>query len=88
MQLPTGWKTNVCLALYIAGKNFLFQRFRKLLLFLNKFLKATQCLGLVKVLKFFILTEIFENATVFQQFGIFIITIETLEFSRQFGLQK
>ena len=54
---------------------------------LNNFFKLTVCVT-QNVLKFFILIKIFGNFTIFQHFYTFIISIETLNFSRKSGLQE
>ena len=49
------WKANVCKCLYFSARKFLLPRGRKLLSggWLNNFLKAACCLGLVKCFKMF-----------------------------------
>ena len=70
-------------------KKFLFQRRRKTLSggWLNNFLKATRCLGLVKCFNIFHFICNFGNSTIFQHFDTSINSMETLKLSRQFGLQ-
>ena len=70
-------------------RKILFQRRRKLLSGegMNYCLKAIMFCNLENVLKFLILIEIFGNLTIFQYFYTSINSIETLKFSRQFGIQ-
>ena len=70
-------------------RKILFQRRRKLLPGegMNYCLKAIMFCNLENVLKFLILIEIFGNLTIFQYFYTSINSIETLKFSRQFGIQ-
>ena len=80
-------KANACIFLYISLRKFLFQRRSKVLSGkgwdggrLNNFLKVVHCLGLVNILQFFVLIDIFENSTIFSILIFLFIALKRLNF--------
>ena len=87
-------KANVCIFLYISLKKILFPRCSDVLSGggwvggrLNKFLKAVRCLDLAKCFTIFHFNWNFWKFNYFWHFDTSIVSIKTLKFSRQFGLQ-
>ena len=83
------WKPNACMFLYISVGKFCSRDVGNFYL-VREWIIALRRLTVwnsENVLKFLILIEIFGNLTIFQYFYTSINSIETLKFSRQFGIQ-